>query len=102
MSFSDAAALLGKVKLRKNVASIPKDGLAVSRHRVELVEKEKPDLGWIAELTVLGRLPWYEGEERKVEIRIMSQEFGEYVASKRPLLLIRRGNEIVGEIEYAE
>jgi len=94
-------AILGKVKLRNIIENIPKGGLTVSRHRVELAEKEKPNLGWIAELTVLGHLPWHEGEERNVEIRIMSQEFRKYVATKQPSLLIRRGSEILGDFEPA-
>ncbi len=90
----------GKIKLRSEVSVIPDEGLAVSQLRVELVEEEKPDSAWIAELNVLGNLPWHKGEERQVKMRIMSNEFADYVASEHPSLLVKHGSEVLGDVEF--
>ncbi len=94
--------IVAKVKLRSEVNVIPDGGLAVSRLRVELVEEGKPDLAWIAELNVLGDLPWHKGEERQVELRIMSDEFRNYVVMRSPSLLIKHGSEVLGILEFAK
>lgn len=90
----------GIVKLRSSIKSFPEGGLATAKHRVELAEKDKPGDGWISELTVFGELPWKEGEERHVEVRILSKNFREYVIDHKPSLLVKRGNELVGEIQF--
>ncbi len=94
-----SSPIVGKVKLGSEVNAIPDEGLSTSRLRVELAEAEKQDSAWIAELIVLGDLPWHKGEERRVELRIMSDEFRSYVTSERPNLLVKRGDEIIGELE---
>lgn len=96
---SKSSSIIGKVKLRDKINAMPESGLTVPRHRVELAESEKPDLVWIAELKVLGDLPWREGEERQVELRIMSDEFRDYIISEQPSLLVKRGAEIIGNLE---
>ena len=65
-----------------------------------MAEEEKPDAAWIAELNVLGDLPWHKGEERQVELRIMSDEFRDYVMLESPGLLVKRGNEVLGNLEF--
>ena len=67
---------------------------------MELVSEEKPDEAWISELNVLGNLPWHKGEERKVELCIMSDEFRNYVMQVNPGLLVKRGNDILGNLEF--
>lgn len=96
---SSNSSIVGKVKLRPEGSVIPDEGLAVSRLRVELVAEEKPNKAWIAELNVLGDLPWLKGEERKVELRIMSDEFRDYVMQESPSLLVKRSNEVLGNLE---
>lgn len=91
--------LIGSVKLQDEISNMPKSGLTIPRHRVELYEEVKPDLAWMAELNVLGELPWREGEERQVEIRIMSDEFRDYVTTNRPYLIVRYGNQILGGLK---
>ncbi len=91
--------IVGKVKLQLDSGAIPTDGLTVLRHRVELVEKLKPDLGWISELIVLGDLPWHEGEERRVEVRIMTSKFRDHVIDARPSLLVKYGSKIIGALK---
>jgi len=93
-------SIIGKVKLMPEVNAIADEGLAVPRLRVELVEEEKPDLAWIAELHVLGDLPWHKGEERRVELRIMSDEFRNYVTLSCPDLIVKRGSETIGNLEF--
>ncbi len=96
---SSNSSISGKVKLRHEISVIPDEGLAVSRLRVELVAEKKPDEAWIAELNVLGDLPWHKGEERKVELRIMSDEFRDYVMQAGSSLLVKHGNEVLGNFE---
>lgn len=91
--------ILAKVKLLSEVNVIPNEGLRVYRLRVELSEEKKPGSAWIAELNVLGDLPWRKGEERKVELRIMSNEFRDYVIANSPNLLVKHGSEIIGNLE---
>ena len=97
---STSNSVVGKVKLMPEVNAIADEGLAAPRLRVELVEEEKPDLAWIAELHVLGDFPWHKGEERRVEMRIMSDELRNYVNSSRPDLLVKRGSETIGSLEF--
>ena len=59
-------SLSGKVELFSEIKGIPDGGLTVRRLRVELFEKPVPDMAWIAEIKILGELPWLEGEGRKV------------------------------------
>ncbi|BBM03557.1 hypothetical protein [Microbulbifer sp. GL-2] len=96
---SNHNSIIGTLRLNTETNIIPADGLMVSRHRVELLEEGKSDLSWMAELNVLGDLPWFKGEERQVEVRIMSDEFRQHVVSERPNLLVKRGRETVGTLE---
>jgi len=96
---SDRSQIIGKVKLRPEINGMPDGGLPGPKLRVELFEDAKPDLAWISELNVLGDLPWHEGEERKVEIRIMSDEFRDYVTTKRPNLSVRHGSQVIGSLK---
>lgn len=91
--------LVVKIKLRPKINAIPDDGLTVSRLRVELAIEEKPDEAWIAEINVLGDLPWRTGEERVAELRIMSNYFRNYVMLENPVLLVKRGSEVIGNLE---
>ncbi len=91
--------ILARVRLRSEVNVIPDKGLTVSRIRVELAEKKKSGAAWIAELNIIGDLPWLKGEERQVEMRIMSEEFRDYVISQSPSLLVKYGNEILGNLK---
>lgn len=93
-----SSPIVAKVKLGSGASAIPAAGLSTPRLRVELAETEKQNSAWIAELIVLGDLPWHKGEERYVELRIMSDEFRNYVTSERPNLLVKRGDEIIGEL----
>jgi hypothetical protein len=78
-----------------DAVTVPSGGLTASRHRVEIsAASDAP--GWIAELRVLGELPWRPGQLRQVEVRIMSDEFRDYVASERPGLIAKRGPDTVG------
>ena len=96
---NSTALITGKAKLLTEINGMPKGGFTVPRHRVELFEDGKSDAAWISELEVLGDLPWHKGEERKVEVRIMSDEFRDYVMDKRPNLLVRYGSQIIGSLE---
>lgn len=91
--------MIGNVKLRFGINGMPDGGLSGLKLRVELFEEAKPNSAWISELKVLGDLPWSEGEERKVEIRIMSCEFRDYVTTKRPNLSVRYGSQTIGSLE---
>ncbi len=94
-----SSSIVGKVTLSFEVDAIPDEGLAISPLRVELVEEKKPDSAWIAELSVLGDLPWSKGEERRVELRVMSDEFRNYVSLNSPDLLVKHGSETLGNLE---
>ena len=98
---SISSPIMARVKLRSKVNTIPDGGLTVPRLRVELVEEEKPE-AWIAELNVQGDLPWCNGEERQVELRIMSDEFRNYVTLNRPRLLVKHGSDVLGSLEFEE
>lgn len=95
-----SSLIVGKIKLRAGINVVPDKGLAVSRLRVELSEEKKPDSAWMAELNVMGDLPWYKGEERQVELRIMSDEFRNYVTLESPSLLVKYGSEVLGNLEF--
>ena len=97
---SEISSIIGTVKLNPNIDGMPDGGLTINKHRVELAEENKPDFAWMTEIIVLGDLPWYEGEERQVEIRIMTDEFREYVISKKPDLLVRRGSQFIGDLHF--
>lgn len=97
---STSNPIIAKVKIRSEVNVIPDGGITVSRLRVELAEEEKPDSAWIAELNVLGDLPWHKGEERQIELRIMSDEFRNYVMIRSPSLLVKHGSEVLGILEF--
>ncbi len=96
---SDNNSIIGSAKLRPEINGMPDGGLPGPKLRVELFEEAKPDSAWISELRILGDLPWHEGEERKIEIRIMSDEFRDYVITKRPNLSIRYGSQTIGRLE---
>ena len=92
-------SISGEVKLFRVVKGMPEGGLNTKKLRVELVEKSNPKSAWIAEINILGKLPWFEGEKRKVEIRIMTDEFKVYVETKHPSLFVRYGSQIIGQLE---
>ncbi|MGS2724926.1 hypothetical protein ACVBEJ_14390 [Porticoccus sp. GXU_MW_L64] len=96
---SSTAPLPGKAKLFCAISAVPESGLTSSRHRVELFEDGKSENAWISEINILGDLPWHRGEEREVEVRIMSCEFRDYLMDKRPSLLVRYGSQIIGSLE---
>lgn len=95
----DTNPVLGRVWLTPEAVSIPDEGLSVSTLRVELSEKGKQDSAWIAELHVLGDLPWQKGEERRVKLRVMSDEFKNHIVSTKSDLLVSRGGDIIGILE---
>lgn len=95
---SSSNPILGKAKLFADLQGMPSDGLTVPKMRVELFESDTPDAAWISELGVLGSLPWREGEERSVEVRILTDEFREYVSKQKPDLNVRRGSQIIGTL----
>lgn len=90
--------ILGTVRLSPEVVCIPDDGLSVSKLRVEISEQDKSSSAWIAELNVLGDLPWLKGEEREIELRVMSDEFKGYIQTQKPNLVVKRGNEVIGRL----
>ena len=90
--------MFGKAKLFSNLEGMPSGGLTTPKIRVELFEENTPDSAWISELSVLGSLPWQENEERSVEIRILTDEFREYVSKQKPDLNVRRGSQIIGTL----
>ena len=96
---SETESIIGIVKLQPKVKGMPEGGLTVPKLRVELFEKLTPDSAWIAELKILGGLPWHEGEERKVEVLILTDEFRDYVVKKSPSLLVRHGSQVIGALE---
>lgn len=91
--------ILAQVNLSDEVNVIPSGGITVPTLRVDLVDEKSPREAWIAEISILGDLPWFKGEKRQVEFRVMSDEFREYIVSKRPRLFIKRGSEIIGCLE---
>ena len=91
--------IYGEVRLLNEVNGMPEVGFTTPRHRVELFEEVNPAAAWITEIIVLGDLPWREGEGRRVEIRIMSDEFRDYVTINRPHLLVRYGSRVIGSLE---
>lgn len=90
--------IFGKVKLLSDLQGMPNGGLTVPKIRVELFKKSTPDLAWISELDVLGSLPWKEDEERRVEVRILTDEFREYVSEQKPDLQVRHGSQLIGTL----
>lgn len=90
--------ILGKMSLARDASAVPTGGLTVSPLRVEISPASDPASAWIAELGVLGDLPWKRGEERQVEVRIMSDEFRDYVTVERPMLIVKRGYETIGNL----
>lgn len=93
-------ALSARVRLREGAEVVPKAGLTQPKLRVELRTSEEGSSAWIAELKITGDLPWHRGEDREVELRIMSDQFEEHVVSERPKLLVCRGDVIVGDLEF--
>ena len=92
-------ALTGVISLDRAAKIVPEGGLSASSLRVELSEKEK-NSSWIAELIIQGEIPWCIGETRKVMVRIMSDEFRDYVVSQRPKLKVMRGGEMLGYLIF--
>lgn len=90
--------IIGNAILNNNLSGMPVGGLIQSKIRVELSEENKSELSWISELTILGDLPWHMGESRKVEIRIMSEEFRTRVVERRPSMSIRYGGQVIGSL----
>lgn len=95
---SSSNAIFGTAKLFSGLQGMPCDGLTVPKMRVELYEESTPDSAWVSELNVIGPLPWKEDEERKVEVRIMTDEFREYVSEQKPNLQVRRGSQHIGTL----
>ena len=87
------------VKLSPRVVQIPDGGLSSPLLRAEVSEVNQPD-SWIAEIKVIGDLPWRPGEERIIELRIMSEKFSEYVTKNHPSLIVKRGGEIFGRLTF--
>lgn len=92
--------ILGTMSLALDASGVPDDGLAISSLRVEISAAADSSPGWIAELIVQGELPWKRGEDRLVEVRIMSDEFRHYVTTERPALVVRRGPEKIGSLVF--
>lgn len=95
---SSSSSIFGKAKLFSGLQGMPSSGLTVPKMRVELFEADTPDSAWISELNVLGSLPWQEDEERRVEVRILTDEFREYVSKQKPDLQVRRGSQHIGTL----
>jgi len=93
------APLQATVSLVTNSNVIRKEGSSAPKHRVELSLGEEAE-NWIAELTVLGDLPWLPGESRTVSVRIMTSEFEDYVRKNRPDLLVIRGPNRIGHLSF--
>lgn len=96
---SEIESIIGIVKLKTNIRGMPEGGITVPKLRVELFEELTPDSAWIAELKILDELPWHEGEVRRVEILILTDEFRDYVVKKSPNLLVRNGSQVIGRLE---
>lgn len=94
--------LFGDAELLSNIVGMPKNGLTTPKIRVELFEKTSPNEAWISELKVCGSLPWLEGQKRRVEVRILSDSFRDYIKLKKPLLQIRYGTQVVGSLTLEE
>jgi len=92
-------SIFGRVLLAPEVICIPDNGLEVSKLRVEISEPDELSSSWIAELNVLGDLPWLKGEEREIELRVMSDEFRGYVQAEKPDLVVKRGSEVIGRLD---
>ena len=90
--------IYGKATLYAGLQDMPNGGLTQRILRAELFEENSPDSAWISELNLLGSLPWREEEERSVEVRMLTDEFREYVKKNKPLLKVRRGCQIIGTL----
>lgn len=93
-----SSRIFGKAKLFSDLEGMPKSGLTSPKMRVELFEENTPDSAWISELSVLGSLPWQGNEERRVEVRILTDEFREYVLKQKPYLQVRHGSQLIGTL----
>ena len=94
---SQKEVMIGEVSLYDKVDVIPNEGLNLQKVRVELCKKGKEE-GWITELQILGDLPWLEGEKRKVNVRIMSNEFSSDLLQNRFDVTVRYGSSFIGEL----
>jgi|GEM_PF-3630880 len=92
--------IVGTMHLSPDAPGVPDGGLTVASIRVEVSADGHASGEWIAELVVQGELPWHKGEKRKVEIRIMSDEFRQQVSTERPVLVVKRGPETVGKVVF--
>ena len=93
-----SGSIFGKAKLFSNLQGMPNGGLSVPKMRVELFEENTPKSAWISELNVLGSLPWQKNEERRVEVRILTDEFSLYVSEQKPKLQVRYGSQLIGNL----
>lgn len=90
--------MLGVFELSSDCSIVPDGGLGIRFHRVELVEEHETASAWIAELEILGDLPFHKGERRDVRVRIMSDEFRLDVEARKPDLLVQHGSDFVGSL----
>lgn len=92
--------LTGNITLSKDIENMPIGGLTSRKLRVELLDENKSDSGWISELEIVGDLPWCKEQSRQVKVRIMSVEFRKYVESSFPDLLVKYGKSVVGFLRF--
>lgn len=100
MSFEEIKVPLmrASVQLLSDSKAIPVGGLSAQSHRVELAMVGEPNERWIAVLNVLGDLPWFRGECRDVDVKVMSHEFGEALFRPGIAIAVFRGPELVGHM----
>lgn len=98
--YENQTPILGVASIDSAAIGIPEEGLASNKLRVELAWLDSPVTGWIAELTVLDRLPWNRGERRRVAVRVMSMEFYRAIRQGNCRLLMKRGGDPIGILDF--
>ena len=91
---------IGGITLSSEINCMPTGGLTSRRVRVELSEEKSPASVWISELEVNGDIPWLENETRQVKVRIMSDDFRNYVERNLPALSVMRGGDVLGILKF--
>lgn len=91
--------MVGKVQLLEKSSVIPSGGITTPKVRVELQEVDG-NKSWIAELIITGDLPWLKGDSRNVNVRVMSNDFRDYVFKVKPDLRVLRGSDLIGKLVF--
>lgn len=98
MNFEEikSPTMQASVQLLSDSKAIPCEGLSAESHRVELAIVGDSKERWLAVLNVRGDLPWYGGERRDVDVKVMSDNFRELLDEAGMELIVFRGSELIG------